>query len=82
MTRRGRRSIHAQQRRYVNRLVSINAHRDRQRAESVNQLTPRQILHAVAERFGFADLNLTHLFTRGEVLSDDRGRGSLQQVRM
>ena len=77
-----RRSERAKQRRYVNRLVSVNAHRDRTRAEAVNTLSPREILRAVSDRFGFADLSLTHLFTRGEVLSDGRGQGSLQQVRI
>lgn len=61
--------------------VSRNAYRDRkQPKETVNLITSGQAYVFLEDTFGYAPLGLVHVFERGEVLSDSRGTGSLQQV--
>lgn len=79
--RRGKRSKLAKMRRGLSRHVSRCAHRDtEQPREAVNLVTQGQAYVFLEDRFGYAPLGLVHLFERGEVLSDSRGRGSLQRV--
>lgn len=80
MTRRGRRSRRAQIRRFISRVLSKEAHRDRVKSESVNTLLDMQVATAVQKRFGFVDWRLVQDIDKGEILSDPRGEGSLQQV--
>lgn len=80
MTRRGRRSPRARMRRFISRLLSRHAHRDFRKAESVNILGEDIIAREVKQRFGAVDWSLIFNITRGEVLSDSRGEGSLQKV--
>ena len=80
MSRRRRRSEIARQRRFVRRLVRLKSFQDRRLAESVNVLGAVEIAGAVSDNFGSVWLGATDEFSRGEILSDGRGAGSLQQV--
>ena len=80
-TRRGRRSKEARQRRYVNTLVRKNSHEDLDKKEAVNVLDQRQVREALNTKFGYAHVGISQLFEKGEILSDGRGEGSLQQRR-
>ena len=80
MSRNHRRSADARQRRYVNRLISQCSHRDISLDESVNMLTVRQLENSLLDKFGELRTGLHLQFTRGEVISDSRGKGSLQQI--
>jgi len=75
-----KRSKFAKQRRFISRLVSRNAHRDREKAESVNLMHPEDIATTVKIRFGNVNWSLIFGITKGEVLSESRGSGSLQQT--
>ena len=78
MTRRGHRSLASIQRSYISRLISKNAYRDLKLAESINTLTPAQIEATLIDTYGRV-VTPHHLrIIRGEVLSDPRGKGSLQ----
>ena len=79
MTRTRRRSPDAQQRRYINRLVSLNSHRDNRIDESINILTPEQLESSLLDKFGAVRTGLHLQFTKGEVTADSRGNGSLQR---
>ncbi|MFQ6053339.1 MAG: hypothetical protein ACE5OO_03805 [Candidatus Bathyarchaeia archaeon] len=68
-------------RRFISRLVSKAAHRDREKSESVNILETEELARAMRARFRTVDWRLVNDLVRGEVLSDSRGEGSLQQVR-
>ena len=81
MTRRGRRSKEAHQRRYVNQLVRKTCHEDLDKKEAVNVLDQTQIRVALNTKFGYAHVGMSQLFEKGEILSDGRGQGSLQQRR-
>lgn len=48
--------------------------------ESICYVGERQIAGFLRSRFGAVDYRVVELFTRGEVLSDTRGEGSLQKV--
>jgi len=80
LTRTRRRSPDAQQRRYINRLVSQCSYRDVGLDESINILTPSQLEDSLLDKFGAVRTGLHLQFTRGEVVSDSRGTGSLQQT--
>ena len=80
MTRTRRRSPDALQRRYINHLVSRSSYRDVSLNESINLLTPRQLEDSLLDKFGAVRTGLHLQFTRGEVVSDSRGEGSLQQI--
>ena len=80
MTRTRRRSPEAQQRRYINRLVSQQSYRDIGLDESINILTPRQLENSLLDKFGAVRTGLHLQFTRGEITADSRGQGSLQQL--
>ena len=64
----------------MRRLVRRKSFQDKRLAESVNVLDPFEIAGAVSVRFGSVWLGATDEFTRGEILSDGRGEGALQQV--
>ena len=74
-TRRGRRSIRAKMRRFISRLLSREAERDRRKAESINVLDIRDIARAVRRRFGTVDWRIFDEVVKGEILSDSRGEG-------
>lgn len=78
-TRRGRRSGEAEQRRYVNRLISKAAYRDQGKAESINTLTPQQINQRLHEQYENIVIHDYLQLDRGLVLSDPRGKGELQK---
>jgi len=78
MARRGRRSLAAQQRRYLNRVISRDAYRDSWMGESVNVYTAEQLLARLVGEFGVAVVPDVLKHERGEVVSDAYGRGSLQ----
>lgn len=76
-----KRSKKAQRRRWVSRLISYNAHRDDEnKQESINTLTPRKIRKACLNVFGRIDEDIIRHIHQGEVLTDSRGNGSLQQI--
>ena len=68
----------AQQRRYLNRVVSRDAYRDARKAESINVHTEHELEAALVERFGVVVTPEILKYARGEVVSDAYGRGSLQ----
>lgn len=79
-----KRSREARIRRATARIVSKNSHRDRRKSESVNTLTPGQVLHELINnltKYRITEL-LEHseMFDRGEVIADSRGTGSQQKV--
>ena len=78
MTRRGHRGLAAQQRRYLNRVVSRDAYRDKEKAESINVHTQRGLEALLVERFGVVVTPEMLKYARGEIVSDAYGRGSLQ----
>jgi len=78
-TRRGHRSGEAEQRRYVNRLISKAAYRDLKKAESINVLTPDQINQQLHEQYENVIIYEHLQLERGLVLSDPRGEGELQR---
>jgi len=84
MTHRGRRSREARIKRTTARIVSTNAHRDKEKDESVNNLTPGQVLYELTNKLGRYKINelLEHndMFDKGEIISDSRGQGSQQTV--
>ncbi len=77
---RRRRSEIARQRRFIRRLVRLKSFQDKRLAESVNVLGTFEIAGAVSVRFGSVWLGAVDEFSRGEILSNGRGEGSLQQV--
>ena len=81
MTRRGRRSKEAHQRRYVNQLVRKTCHEDLDKKEAVNVLDQQEVRTSLEQKFGYAHVGISQLFEKGEILSDGRGEGSLQQRR-
>ena len=78
MTRRGRRTLASIQRSHISRLISKNAYRDIKLAESINILTPYQIEADLITKYGRVATPYHLRIIRGEVLSDPRGKGSLQ----
>jgi len=78
-TRRGKRSLDRQQRRYVNHLVRSSSHEDLIMKEAINVLTPEEIQEALNTKFNYVHTASTQLFERGEILADPRGEGSLQR---
>ena len=80
MSRNRRRSPEARQRRYINRIVSQNSHRDIGLDESINMLTESQLESCLIDKFGDVRTGLHLQFSRGEIISDSRGQGSLQQL--
>lgn len=68
-------------RRFISRLISREAERDRRKAESINTMSVDAIALAVRDRFGTVDWRLFDDVLKGEILSDSRGEGSLQQVK-
>ncbi len=69
-------------RRFISRFISTNAHKDRKKVESVNILNHSEIARAVRARFGTVYWMLIEDILKGEVLSDSRDQGSLQQVKI
>lgn len=77
---RHRRSVEAQQRRYINRLVSTNSYKDYSKQENINILSPEQLECRLVEKFGDVRTGIHLQFAKGEVTSDPYGRGSLQRM--
>lgn len=79
-----KRSREAHIRRTTARIVSNNSHRDRRKSESINTLTPGQVLYELANkliRYRITDLKEhCDMFLKGEVIADSRGNGSQQSV--
>ena len=80
MNRRRRRSELARQRRWVRRHVRLNSFQDKRLAESVNLLGGSDIRSVLNDKFDSVWIGASLEFTRGEILSNQRGEGSLQQV--
>jgi hypothetical protein len=77
------RSVEAQerrlQRREARKIVQKFAFQDFLVAESINRLTPEQIADKMATLFPDGVVyNFAVRYERGEVLTDSRGRGSIQ----
>ena len=77
--KRGTRSNYARQRRHASRIISKEAHRDFNKAESVNTLTKEDIYNALYEEFGVPYMSIVRAHERGEVVSDGRGEGTAQK---
>lgn len=60
-------------------LVMKNAFMDREKGEMVNLLSGEQINGLLLETFGSL-LTVDSRYEKGEVLTDNRARGSLQQI--
>ena len=79
-----KRSREARIRRTTARIVSTYSHRDLIISESVNILTPGQVLGTLIDKLPKYRVNdlLKHsdMFEKGEVISDSRGEGSQQKV--
>ena len=75
-----RRRLFEAQVRAAAHIVSKESHRDRERAESVNLLEPRQVLAALREQFESVFVGAVQNWERGEVISDSLGRGTQQRV--
>jgi len=69
----------ANQRREAARIVSQAALRDPELAESINLLTPGAIALRLQNKFGTFDNYIVNTYDQGEVISDSRCRGTLQQ---
>ena len=80
MTRRGRRSTHANYRREADRIVSQAALRDPELNEAVNRLQAHEISNIMQRRIGSVDVDAIIRFNVGEVLKDSRGSGTLQRA--
>jgi len=65
----------------VNTLVRKSSHEDLDKKEAVNILDQRQIREQLEQKFGYAHVGVSQTFEKGEILSDGRGEGSLQQRR-
>lgn len=74
---RGRRSEFNEQRRFVKQLVVSTARHDHIRAEKVCLLDNGQISDALGKRFNCVVVG-ADCFIKGEVITDSRGKGSLQ----
>ena len=74
----------AQIKRTTARIVSTNSHRDREKSESVNVLTPGQVLIDLIATLPTYPTSMllpaAWLFEKGEIISDAYGRGSQQGV--
>lgn len=68
-----------EQRRKAKQIVVSSAFMDREKAESVNLLSPQQILIKLTEDYPEVHVRAVH-FTQGEVLIDSRGEGSLNKI--
>lgn len=77
---RHRRSVEAQQRRYVNRLVSTSSYKDYDKQENINIYTSEQLEQRLVDKFGDVRTGIHLQFQRGEIISDSRGTGSLQRM--
>ena len=64
----------------VRGFVASSAFVDPLAGESVCLVSESGVAGFLRERFGAVDWRVVELFTRGEVLSDPRGGGSLQRV--
>jgi len=84
MTHRGRRSREARIKRATARIVSTHSHRDREKSESVNNLTQGQVLAELIGKLPRYRTSLllpaAGLFEKGEIISNSRGTGSQQMI--
>lgn len=72
-----RRQEISDQRRKAKQIVLSSSFMDRLKAESVNLLSPQQILIKLTEDYPEPYMTAVRQFTQGEVLIDSRGEGSL-----
>ena len=72
-----RRTQIQEQRRKAKQIVVSSAFMDREKAESINVLSPHQILIKLTEDYPEVHVRAAQ-FSQGEVLIDPRGQGSLQ----
>ena len=75
-----RRTDYNIQRREAARIVSKAAVKDPEVRESINILSSGRIAQILQNRFGTFDLQVINRYDVGEILSDSKGRGTLQQV--
>jgi len=75
-----RRSSYNIQRREAAHIVSQAAVKDPAVRESINILSSGRIAQILQNRFGTFDLQVINRYDIGEVLSDSKGRGTLQQM--
>jgi hypothetical protein len=68
------------QRRFARILVSKSGLGDPIQAENINILLHDQIADSLEKAFGYADMSIVDKFEKGEILSDNRGRGTLQKL--
>ena len=60
--------------------IASNAYVDYGLGESINVLFEDDLVSYLHGKYGIVDYRVVYMFTRGEVLSDSRGKGSLQKV--
>lgn len=76
---RENRSNTARQRRWLRRFVRRNSFQDRRIRESINVLDGVELIEALGTSFDVVVVSVSTEFDEGEVLSDFRGGGSLEQ---
>lgn len=64
----------------VRGFITSNAFVDYSKGESVNTLIESDIIRYLYGKYGYVDYRVVYRFTRGEVLSDSRGQGTMQRV--
>ena len=67
-------------RRSVRGFIASSAFVDYRLGESVNTLLESDLVRHLYDKFGSCDYRIVYQFTRGEVLSDQRGLGTFQRV--
>lgn len=76
-----RRSPASRQRRAARRYILNHAYRDRIQAETVAKTPSKELIDFLKEKFEGVDISALNIIEQGEVTSDSRGRGSMQQVK-
>ena len=75
-----RRSIEARQRRDIYRYLATTGFPDHEQGEFVCRIDTNQLISHLQLTYPEVDMSLVHSFEKGEILSDSRGRGTLQNV--
>jgi septum formation inhibitor-activating ATPase MinD len=70
----------AKQRRFVYGLMACSGFRDRGMAETVNKLEKEELMNRLKEKFDFVEMDAVSDIEKGEVMTDSRGRGSMQTI--
>ena len=79
MPRPRRRSEFRRQERWARRHVRLNSYQDKVLSESVNVLTQGDVQRALQTQFEAVWMGVPKMFVEGEILSNSKGTGSLQQ---